>query len=176
MSDLRRSGESVDGDATGPPDVTLSPDAAAHLDRLRALSHLFDASIRVPYTRARIGIDPILGLFPIVGNLPGTALAAYVVAVAVTADVPRATLFRILFVLGVDSVVGSVPVVGDVFDAYWKANLRSVRLVEDRLDAPAAAALDRRYLRRVAVVAFLAFLAVAVALAVAGLWLVGRFG
>ncbi|MFB6124174.1 MAG: DUF4112 domain-containing protein [Haloferacaceae archaeon] len=172
MSDLRRSEESVDADTL--PDATAPLDASEHLDRLRALSHLFDASIRVPYTRTRIGLDPLFGLLPVVGDLPGTALAAYVVAVAVAADVPRATLLRVLFVLGVDSLVGSIPVVGDVFDAYWKANLRSVRLVEDRLAAPTAASLDRRYLRRIAVVAFAALLAVGVALTLAGLWLVGR--
>jgi hypothetical protein len=156
--------------------VDATTGTAEHLDRLRALSTLFDASIRIPYTNAYVGLDPILGLLPVVGDLPGTVLAAYVVAVAVTVGVPRATLLRILFVLGVDSVVGSIPVVGDLFDAYWKANLRSVRLLEDRLDAPTAATLDRRYLRRVAVVVFVVLLVVGAAVALAVLWLLGRFG
>ncbi|MFB6108915.1 MAG: DUF4112 domain-containing protein, partial [Haloplanus sp.] len=139
-------------DPTSP--VVVDADAHDDVARLRRFSHLFDDAFRVPGTDFRIGLDPLLGLLPVVGDLPGTALAAYAVAVAASADASRATLARMLLVLGVDAVVGSLPLVGDVFDAYWKANLRTVALLDRPLAEAEAEAVDRRYLRRVGVVVF----------------------
>jgi hypothetical protein len=167
-------------DADTEPDtvVTVDADASTPVDirRLRDLSHLLDDSIRVPGTEFRIGIEPLIGLLPVVGDGFGLAVSAYVFAVAARSGVPRATLARVAFVLWVDAIAGSVPVLGDLFDAYWKANLRATGLLEARLADPASAAADRRYLRRLAAVAVALTLVVVAALAALAWWLVRTLG
>ncbi|MEF8856762.1 MAG: DUF4112 domain-containing protein [Haloplanus sp.] len=154
-------------------DVPRDAAVDADLRRLRDLSHLLDASIRVPGTAFRVGIEPLIGLLPVVGDGFGLAMSMYVFAVAARSGVPRPTLGRIAFVLWIDAVVGSVPLFGDLFDAYWKANLRSTALIEARLTEPASAAADRRYLRRLVAVAAALTLAVGVLLAGLVWWLLG---
>ena len=163
---------------TGPGPVVVDADAATPVDlqRLRDLSHLLDDSIRVPGTDYRIGIEPLIGLLPVVGDAVGVAISAYVLAVAARSGVPRATVARVAFVLWLDAVVGSVPVVGDLFDAYWKANLRATHLLEARLAVPLCVAADRRYLRRLAVVAVALTLAVVAVLVALAWWLVTALG
>jgi hypothetical protein len=146
------------------------------LRRLRDLSHLLDDSIPVPGTGFRVGLEPLIGLLPVVGDAVGLAISTYVFAVATRSGVPRATLGRVAFVLWIDAVVGSIPLVGDLFDAYWKANLRVADLLETRLTDPASAASDRRYLRRLVVVAAALTVAVVVCLAVLAWWLLGYVG
>src|SRR5437899_2862048 len=75
-------------------------------------------------------LDPILGvLVPGVGDLIGSALGLYVVGVAVKRRLPLVTVARMLVNLGVDALVGAVPLVGDLFDVAWKANRRNVKLL-----------------------------------------------
>jgi hypothetical protein len=153
----------ADGDAT----------AAVHagrLERLRAASHLLDSSVPVPGTDYRIGLDPILGLLPVVGDLPGTVVAAAIVAEAAALGVPRETLARMLGVLFVDAVVGSVPVVGDLFDAAWKANERNMRLLETRVEDPTTASGDRRVLVGVGVAVVVAITAIGAGAAALAWW------
>ena len=174
MNTSRDSSGGADADADAPVvtvDADLDPTTAADLRRLRDLSHLLDDSIQVPGTEFRVGIEPLIGLLPVVGDGFGLAVSAYVFAVATRTGVPRATLARVAFVLWLDAVVGSVPVLGDLFDAYWKANLRSTRLVEARLADPASVAADRRYLRRLAVVAVALTLVVAAVHVALAWWL-----
>ncbi|MDS0220663.1 DUF4112 domain-containing protein [Haloarcula sp. S1AR25-5A] len=101
----------------------------AALGRIRTLAHLLDESVRVPGTSFRIGIDPIVGLLPIAGDLAMTLCSLYIVAEAVRLGVPKRTVVRLLANIAVDAVIGSVPVVGDLFDAYWKANVKNAELV-----------------------------------------------
>jgi len=172
-------GRVSDGDSDSDAVVTVDPDRpapATDLQRLRDLSHLLDDSIRVPGTEFRVGVEPLIGLLPVVGDGFGLAVSTYVFAVAVRAGVPRATLGRIAFVLWLDAVVGSVPLVGDLFDAYWKANLRSTALIDARLADPASAAADRRYLRRLAAVAVAVTVVVVVLLVALVWWVLGYVG
>ena len=122
-----------------------SEDEAAY-ERLRNLSTLLDDSIPVPGTDYRIGLDPILGLLPGVGDLPATGVSAYIVLEAARLGAPRETIVRMLFNLVLDATLGSIPVIGDVFDAAWKANVRNVALLESRTGEPAAAERDRRFM------------------------------
>jgi hypothetical protein len=162
-----------ESNATG---IDLDPAVAADLRRLRDLSHLLDDSIRVPGTTWRVGVEPLIGLLPVVGDAVGVALSVYVLSVAVRTGVPRATLARAVVVLWIDAAVGSVPLVGDLFDAYWKANRRVVCLLDARIADPASAAADRRYLWRTGAVA--AGLGVAALLVLAALvrWLLDAVG
>lgn len=152
-----------------PSEPLVDPD----LRRLRDVSHLLDDSVRIPGTTYRVGVEPLIGLLPVVGDAAGLAFSTYVLAVAVRTGVPRATLARIGLILWLDAAVGSIPLAGDLFDAYWKANLRSTRLIDARLADPEGVAADRRYLWGVGVgVALLGLLALAGAVAL-GWWLSG---
>jgi hypothetical protein len=146
------------------------------LEYLRGLSRTFDTAFRVPGTDFRVGLDPILGLLPVVGDTPGAVVSAYIVAEAARLGAPRETLGRMLVVLVVDAVFGSLPLVGDVFDAWWKANARNVALLESALDGPTRATRDRRFLFGVGVAVVVALLAAGAGVALAAAWLVGRFG
>jgi hypothetical protein len=98
-----------------------------------------DAGIRVPGTRLRFGLDPILGLIPGAGDAAGAVLAGWILIEAVRMGAPRATVTRIAANIALDACIGAVPVLGDVFDFAWKANLRNVAILERHLATPARA-------------------------------------
>jgi hypothetical protein len=113
--------------------------ASAHistLSRLRRLSHVLDQAIRIPGTSFRFGLDPLLGLLPGGGDFVGTALSAYIVIEAARMGIPRAALVQMVSNIMLDTVVGTVPVLGDLADVTWKANTKNIRLIEDHLGAP----------------------------------------
>jgi hypothetical protein len=87
----------------------------------------------------RVGLDPIIGLLPGFGDLAGAVLAAVVLVEAVRRRVSRFTLGRIGYNIALDALLGAVPLVGDVFDAVWKANLRNVVLIERHQARPGEA-------------------------------------
>ena len=99
------------------------------LRRIRFLSQLLDQSISLP-GGYRIGWDPIIGLIPGVGDLITAALSCYMVLEAYQLGLPKRVILRMLFNIGIETVVGTIPVAGDVFDAIWKSNMRNLNLVE----------------------------------------------
>jgi hypothetical protein len=108
----------------------------AALRRCRTIANLLDDAVRVPGTDRKIGIDPLVGLLPIAGDAVMAALSGYVVAEAIRLDVPRETVLQMIGNVLVDFLGGSIPVIGDLFDAAFKANVRNVQLLEEALDAP----------------------------------------
>ena len=106
------------------------------VDRLRSLAHFLDDAIPIPGTKYRVGIDPILGLFPGVGDYLATILSAYIVLQAYRMGVPKESLLRMVVNIILDTLVGIVPILGDLFDAGWKANQKNIALVESHLDSP----------------------------------------
>lgn len=109
---------------------------AGELRGARALTGLLDTALRIPGTRIRFGLDPLLGLVPGLGDVAGAAMAGYVVILASRFGAPAPVLLRMLANLGVDTVLGAVPLLGDVFDVAWKANVRNLALLERYLDEP----------------------------------------
>jgi uncharacterized protein DUF4112 len=101
--------------------------------RVRVLGKLLDNSIPIPGTSWKIGLDPIIGLIPGVGDLAGALLSGYIVLEAVRAEVPTFTLVRMIVNVGIDTLLGAIPALGDVFDAAWKANTMNVALLERHL-------------------------------------------
>ncbi|WP_049985169.1 DUF4112 domain-containing protein [Halobellus rufus] len=173
--------DTADADGVGVDLDTLdsrAPDAAARLDRLRRLSSLLDSAFEIPRTNVRIGLDPILGLLPGVGDATATAASAYVVAEAAALGAPRATLARMVLNVAVDAVLGSIPLVGDAFDAVWRANDRNVRLLERRLTGPTEDDVrrDRRVVLGLGLAVFLGTLTVSVLALVTLWWLLGVAG
>lgn len=118
-------------DPRGRADVEALPadvDEAA-VRRMRTVAFVLDESIRVPGTDRRIGIDPLLGALPVVGDAVSGAISLYIVLEAARLGVSYGTLLRMIANVSVDVVAGSLPLVGDLFDTVWKSNRRNLRLV-----------------------------------------------
>jgi hypothetical protein len=116
----------------------------ARTRRVRTLARLLDNAIAIPGTSWKIGLDPIIGLIPGIGDMIGAVLSGYIVLEAVQAQVPTFTLARMLVNVGIDTLLGSVPAVGDVFDAAWKSNAMNVALLERHLAAAGSEPQKRR--------------------------------
>lgn len=99
---------------------------------------------RLAYWLDAVGLDPLLGLVPGLGDAAGALLAAWILIEAVRLGAPRATLVRMASNIAIDALVGAVPVLGDVFDVVWKANLKNVALLERHAFDPALAGKSDR--------------------------------
>ncbi len=128
---------------TVPPTSTATATATPAVHQLRQMSNLLDNIIRVPGTSYRIGLDPILGLIPGGGDLVGGVLSAYIVYRSFQLGVPRKTLVKMASNIALESLAGTVPVLGDVFDVAWKANVKNVELLETHLNLPTTVAQQR---------------------------------
>jgi hypothetical protein len=109
----------------------------AGVDRARAVSRLLDEAIPIPGTNYRVGLDPILGVLPVAGDAVAALGVLYIVFEASRAGVPRSVLLKMLLLVAVDATVGSLPAVGVVFDAFWKANRWNVATLEKHVEGTA---------------------------------------
>ena len=107
----------------------------ARLKRVRVLSRLLDEQFRIPGTTQRIGLDGLLGLIPGVGDAAGALLSAYILYEAIRLGTPTSVLLRMVANIGIDTVVGAIPVAGDIFDIAWKANKKNAALLHTYLAA-----------------------------------------
>jgi uncharacterized protein DUF4112 len=103
---------------------------ARTLEALRRWSVVLDSAFRVPGTQVRFGLDPILGLLPGLGDLATPLFSALLLCHAVRLHTPRVVQLRMLLNAAMDLGIGAVPLVGDLFDVGWKANMRNVALLE----------------------------------------------
>ena len=106
------------------------------LNSLRKLQHLLDNAFRVPGTSLRFGWDPILSVVPWAGDVIAALLSCAIVVQAHRMRVPRVVQVRMLLNTAIDVVVGSVPVVGDVADLFWKSNAKNFSLLERHAAEP----------------------------------------
>lgn len=102
--------------------------------RLEALAKLLDVAFIMPGTNIRYGIDGLIGLIPVVGDLITTAISLWIVREARALGAPWHVTARMLGNVALDGVVGLVPVAGDAFDVVFKANVRNIRLLRRWLD------------------------------------------
>jgi heme/copper-type cytochrome/quinol oxidase subunit 2 len=102
--------------------------------RLELLSRFLDTAVRVPGTNFRFGADAMMSVIPGVGSLVAGAVAAYIVFEATRFGLPRRDLARMAGNVVLDSAVGAVPVIGFLFDAVFKANVRNMRILRDHLE------------------------------------------
>lgn len=105
----------------------------ATLNRIRKFSRLLDTAFRVPFTPFRIGWDPIIGLIPGLGDAIDTAMSAYLLFLAARFQLPRNVFGWMVFNIALEGVVGAIPLIGDLFDAYYKSNMRNLALLEQHL-------------------------------------------
>ena len=121
---------------TSPPEPEiLRPRAARGADlfsdrNLDLLSHLLDDFLRIPGTQIRFGLDGIIGLIPGIGDIIGAMASWIIILAAWLRGVPKVTLLRMLANVAIETVIGTVPVLGDAFDIAWKANRRNFALLE----------------------------------------------
>ncbi len=104
---------------------------------LERLSRLMDSSIPLP-GGYRIGWDGIIGLIPGVGDLAGLGISVYILIGAHNAGASTATLLRMILNVIVETVVGAIPLIGDIFDFAFKANNRNMSLLRQQLADPSA--------------------------------------
>jgi hypothetical protein len=100
------------------------------LDNARALARVLDTAVGIPGTRLRIGLDALLGLIPGAGDAVSAALSGYIILAAARAGATRPVLLRMVGNVVVDTVVGSIPLLGDLFDVAFRANIRNVALLD----------------------------------------------
>ncbi len=103
------------------------------LKKLKTISKVLDNAIPIPGTKYKIGLDPIIGLFPAVGDYLTLFVSGYIVFEAASLGAKQETLVKMAANILVDSLVGSVPVAGDLFDVAWKANQQNLELLEKDL-------------------------------------------
>jgi hypothetical protein len=141
---------------------------------LTALARALDSAVRIPGTNVRFGLDAVIGLVPGVGDLAGAAIAAYIVLAAARRGAPPALLARMLLNVAVDTAVGAVPVLGDVFDVAWRANTRNVALLERHVAAPVETRAASRLVVGAVLLGIVLLLAGGIALAWLGLRALAR--
>jgi hypothetical protein len=137
--------------------------------RARTLARLLDDLIRVPGTKIGIGLDPVIGLIPGLGDVIGGAMSGYILLVAAKEGVPTSVLTRMLGNIALDSLVGVVPLVGDLFDVGVKSNRRNIDLLERYLGAPSKTRAASRGVVALLLLAIVLIIAGAIA---AGVWIV----
>jgi hypothetical protein len=106
----------------------------AAIDRLDALSKLFDTAFLVPGTNIRFGIESIMRLVPGIGDAAASALSCYLLYEAHRLDVPKSVFARMAANVAIEGVIGAVPLVGDLFDVGFRANRRNVRILRDHFE------------------------------------------
>jgi hypothetical protein len=100
------------------------------LAALRWWADLLDSRFRVPGTDIRFGIDPILSLVPVIGELATPVFAGALFAYAMSAGVPRIVIVRMAINALIDVVLGAIPIAGNVIDVFWRANTTNLALLE----------------------------------------------
>ena len=101
------------------------------MERVRAVADLLDEAVEVPVVNYKIGLDPILGLLPVGGDAVSAAISLYIVAEGARMGASRDTVLRMLANVVFDAVGGSIPILGSIVDAVFKANQRNVKLLEE---------------------------------------------
>jgi hypothetical protein len=107
------------------------------LRRLQAIARLMDTAIRIPGTGIRFGADSVFGLVPVIGDAGGALVGLYIVNEARRMGVPVNKLVQMLGNIAADTLLGSVPVAGDLFDVFFKSNRRNLDLILDHFDVGA---------------------------------------
>ncbi len=138
------------------------------LERLRTIARLFDQAFGIPGTRWRFGIDALFGLVPGLGDVAGAVVAVYALRVARSLRAPAVIQLHMLGNVALDALIGTVPLIGDLFDFAFKAQTRNLALLEGWVKSPHE---TQRRSRRGVLFIPLSVLLVFIALTVTGVWM-----
>jgi hypothetical protein len=142
----------------------LSRIANSRLAQARALAKLLDRAFRIPGTNITFGLDPILGLIPGGGDLAGAVFSSWLIMLGSRMGLPKHILMRMVANVAIDTVAGSIPLVGDLFDVAWKSNTRNLALLEQFANSPSGSG---RLVSRGLVIGAVAIVTL---LLIAGIW------
>jgi hypothetical protein len=109
------------------------PETEAAVARVEAVARIMDSMFEIPGTKVRVGLDAIIGIVPIIGDLISQVISSYIIWEARQLGVSRFTLARMMANSAVDFVVGIIPFAGDAFDIYFRANLKNLALLKAHL-------------------------------------------
>jgi hypothetical protein len=110
-----------------------APDVAVRLNRLRWLAWMIDGAFGLPGTRFRFGLNSVIGLLPVGGDVVLGIISLYIIYEAARLGLPPMKLARMLANMGIEVIGGSVPILGDLFDMALKANLRNLAIINEHL-------------------------------------------
>ncbi|MFK8012764.1 MAG: DUF4112 domain-containing protein [Marinicellaceae bacterium] len=107
-------------------------------NKLNKLAWLSDSSIKLPGKSSKfsIGLDSIIGLIPVIGDFSSALISCYIMLVGLRAKVPKLIILRMSFTVLWDTTIGAIPLFGDIYDMFFKANERNVKLLEKYIDDP----------------------------------------
>ena len=118
--------------------MTTPPVRRDEAASLRSLARLLDTAVGIPGTNIRFGLDSLIGLVPGLGDLAGAAMSGYIVLASARLGAPTPVLVRMVANVAIDAAVGTVPLLGDLFDVGWKANTKNAALLDRHLGDPVA--------------------------------------
>ena len=109
------------------------PIIEASVARIEILAKLMDSAFQIPGTNTRMGLDAIIGLIPGIGDLISQIVSSYIIWEARKLGVSRLTIARMIGNSLIDTIVGSVPLAGDAFDVFFRANIKNLALLKAHL-------------------------------------------
>lgn len=115
-------------------DLPTGSDPLSIRRRVETLEMLLERSFRIPGVNYPVGLDSIIGLVPVVGDIITAGLGAYIVWEANNLGLPKWKLWRMAGNIAFDTAIGAVPVAGDAFDLFFKSNTRNLRIIKKHLD------------------------------------------
>lgn len=124
-----------------------NPDQQKYVNSLRRLdryAQMLDSKFRIPFTRIRFGLDPVIGLLPGIGDVAGLGLSLYLIGEGIKIGAGPKTITKMMGNVVVEFVVGLVPVLGDAFDLLWKANDRNAALLRTHIEQKLTPSTPRR--------------------------------
>jgi hypothetical protein len=128
--------------ATRSIDLTSAERKRRARERLIALTRLMDSAVDVPLLRTKVGLDALLGVVPVAGDLLSAAIGVYLITQARELGASRWLQGKMITNLVVDAAFGAVPLAGDVFDIYFRAHRRNLKLLQQHLGEPYLDAAD----------------------------------
>ena len=114
------------------PDVSRDPQAVRN--RVEAMEKVLERAFVIPGINRPIGIDSIVGLIPVVGDIATALMGAYIVWEARNLGMSKLQLTRMAANVGIDTALGAIPFAGDVFDFFWRSNSKNLKIIRKHLD------------------------------------------
>jgi len=112
-------------------DRPIDPSTVPALRTVEGISRFFDSRFRIPGTNIRFGLDPVLSLFPILGDLASYLVSGMLIHTMYRYGASRKVIVKMLINSTIDTVLGAIPLIGTIFDIFYRANDRNVRLLKE---------------------------------------------
>jgi len=114
------------------PDVSRDPQSVRN--RVEAMEKVLERAFVIPGVNRPIGMDSIVGLIPVVGDIATALMGAYIVWEARNLGMSKLQLTRMAANVGIDTALGAIPFAGDVFDFFWRSNTKNLKIIRKHLD------------------------------------------